>query len=153
MTVMMSDNSEKKCLKFKIGFSSAIVIFILSIFCHILNWYLYDKYGSLLEVMVISPLIFCMMYHFVQLDAGKQGEFYREFFFMCAVGAPCILSLIMFFITLDFESEVGSLRYTISAYSARIMLTSVYLIIFALIDIPILRHIDKKKKKDWKEKN
>lgn len=144
----MNDDEKGKYLSYRAGFFTAIVIFALSMFAQWFNWYAFDKLAYEQIYVLFTPLILCMMYHFVQLDAGKHGNFSRQFFFSCAVGAPCIFSLILFFITFDLDSIDNSIRGTIAVYSARIMITSAYLLVFSVIDIPILRYLDKKEKKD-----
>ncbi|MBR4628492.1 MAG: hypothetical protein IKO47_12525 [Ruminococcus sp.] len=145
---MNDDDDKGKYLNYHASSFSALVIIILSLFVQCGSWFIFLKSGMSRILFILMPLILCIMYHFVQLDAGKHGNFSREFFFICAVAAPCIFSLVMFFITFDLDSVDNSTRGTIAKYSARIMFTSVFLIIFALIDIPVLRHLDKKEKKD-----
>lgn len=145
---MNDDNDKGRYLTYPASCFSAAVIIVLSLFAHWVMWFAYLRSGMSKGAFLFMPLILCMMYHFVQLDAGRHGNFSREFFFICAVGVPCILCLVLFFITFDLDSADISMRGTIAKYSARIMFSSAYLIVFALIDIPVLRHLDKKEKKD-----
>lgn len=143
-------------MKYKESFLSALVIFILSLFMQWFNWFVYEKIGYSWIYTLITPLILCLMYHLVQLDAGREDCFSRKFFFIFSAAVPflfgILISVIMLLLCPDisnFNPEAdyaGSIQEVIATYFGRIIFTSLYMIIFAAIDIPILRYMDKKRK-------
>ena len=152
----MNDDDKCRYLSYKASLSSALTIFVMSLFAQWVNWYVYEKVGYGWGYTLITPLILCMMYHFVQLDAGKHGSFTRLFFFIFSVALPLIfsagLTVLMLFTHSDsyvfdpkagYDSSAGSL---IAVYAGRFVFTSAYLLIFALIDIPLLKRSDDKEK-------
>ena len=157
MTPMKSDDEKCRYLSYKASFSAAVTIFVMSLFAQWVNWFIYEKAGYSWGYTLITPLVLCMMYHFVQLDAGKHGSFSRVFFFVFAVALPLIfgigLTLIMKKSSPDiylFDPKAdydGSARSLTAVYAGRFIFTSAYLMIFALIDIPFLKRIDQKEKK------
>lgn len=154
----MSDDDKCRYLSYRASFSSAVTIFAMSLFAQWVNWYVYEKAGYGWGHTLITPLILCMMYHFVQLDAGKHGSFSRSFFFIFAVVLPLVTSTALLLILkadspglyvfdpdADYES---SARSVIAVYAGRFIFTSLYLLIFALIDVPLLKKSDDKEKKN-----
>ena len=149
MTKTMSDKKPESRLKYRAAPMTGLIIVLLSLFCQWLNWFAFEKIGYSWVYTLITPLILCLMYHFVQLDAGREGNFTRGFFFLCAVVIPFILvvliTVVMVFEAPDMslfdpgEDYTGSVKEIIATYAGRIALTSLYLAVFALIDIPLLK--------------
>lgn len=152
----MSNDSKRRFLSYGENPLSAIVITLISLFAQWANWFVYEKAGYSLGYTLVTPIVLCLMYHFVQLDAGKNDNFSRKFFFIFAVAVPLLfgilLTLLMFFTNPDissFNSEAeykGSVKEQIAVYSGRFIFTSLYLLIFAIADIPVLKYLDKKGK-------
>ena len=150
----MPQNSRYLC--YKASFVSAAAIFMMSMFSQWLNWYIYEKMEYGWGYMLLTPLILCFMYHFVQMDAGKHGNFSRRFFFLFSVALPLIFSTAVTVLLFIFSPELsifdsyeeysGNFIETIAIYAGRIMITSVYLLIFAVIDIPLLKKSEEKEK-------
>ena len=145
----MSEDQNPGSLNYKAGPLSALVIFILSLFMQWFIWYLFEKIGFGWGYMLLLPLILCMMYHFVQTDSGKNGNFSRRFCFIFSVIAPLVsgvlLTLIMRVSSPDMSifdpaaDYSGSTKEIIATYAGRFIYTSAYLLIFAVIDIPLSR--------------
>ena len=145
----MSDKKQESRLKYRAAPLTGLVIFLLSLFCQWVNWFAFDKIGYSWYFALITPLILCLMYHFVQLDAGREGSFSRGFFFVFAVLLPLIFGLLLTFVTIMLDPELslfdpsaeykGSVQEAIATFSGRVILTSLYLCVFALIDIPLLK--------------
>lgn len=150
----MSDKrKEDTALRFYQGPVSAVVITLMSLFCQILNWLALEKMDYSWWVGLITPLILCAMYHFVQLDAGKENGYSRLFFFIFSAAVPLLLGIsvtaAVFLGNPDistFNPEAsfnGTAQEMLSLYTGRIAVTSLYVTIFAVIDIPILKARDK----------
>ncbi|MBQ8959698.1 MAG: hypothetical protein IJ071_00555 [Ruminococcus sp.] len=145
----MSDKKQESRLKYRAAPLTALVITLLSLFCQWVNWLAFDKLGYSWQIALITPLILCLMYHFVQLDAGREGSFSRGFFFVFAVVVPLIFGLLVTGIMILADPELslfdpsaeykGSVQEAIATFSGRAVLTSLYLAVFALIDIPLLK--------------
>lgn len=150
----MSDKRKKDTeLRFYQGPVSAVVITLMSLFCQILNWLILEKMDYPWWVGLITPLMLCAMYHFVQLDAGKENGYSRIFFFIFSAAVPLLLGILLtaavylgnpgistFDPAADFN---GTAQEIISLYTGRIAVTSLYVTVFAVIDIPILKAKDK----------
>ena len=149
MTTKMNDKSDRKSLRFEQNPFTAAVITVLSLFCQFLNWIAFEKLGYPWWVALITPLILCAMYHYVQLDAGKKGGFSRIFVFIFSAAVPLLLGIFLTLAiyfgspglsTFDPEAEYrGTVRELISLYSGRTAVTSLYLCVFALIDRAVMR--------------
>lgn len=156
MTTIMNKNSAASSLRFPQSPLSAAVITVLSLFCQFLNWFAFEKIGYPWWTALITPLLLCAMYHFVQLDAGGKSGYSRIFVFIFSAAVPLLLgiflTLAVFFgnpdiSTFDPEAEYrGSVPELTALYSGRFIVTSLYLCVFALIDIPILRACDRKRR-------
>ena len=158
ITTIMSNKVETTALKFsQTPFSSALIT-LMSLFCQFLNWFAFEKLGYPWWIALITPLVLCMMYHFVQLDAGEKNGYSRMFVFIFSVAVPLLLGIIITLILFLGNSELstfnsnieykGTVREIISLYSGRISVTSLYLFVFALIDIPLLGVCDKARKNE-----
>lgn len=155
----MSDKrpDERSSLNYKAGFMSALVIFISSIFMYVMIWIAYEKLDYSEIYNFITPLILCFMYHGVMLDTDKNGSFSGKFFFIFSVIIPLLTSLaltgIMYAFYPDLSVFNNNTSYkaapieTIAVYSGRIVYTSVYLLVFVLIDIPFIRKFKSERKK------
>ncbi len=143
-------------MKYEQSFLSALVIFILSMFMQWLNWFAFDKLEYSWGYTLITPLILCLMYHLVQLDAGKEGCFSRKFFFIFSVAVPLLTGIFLTLLILilnpgisTFNPDIdytGSVPEVIATFAGRVIITSLYLALFAFIDIFILKMLDGKRK-------
>jgi len=157
----MSDDSKSRSLNYRAGPFTAFVTAVCSLFMQWFIWFMYEKAGYSWGFNLITPLILCMMYHYVQLDAGRHGNFSRRFCFFWGVLIPLVigtaLTLILYLkypemSPFDPDAEYkGSFRELAAVYSGRIVMTSAYLLIFAIIDIPILKRTDSKTDEDDKK--
>jgi hypothetical protein len=155
MTTKMKNNTEAAQLRFTQSPLSAAVITVLSLFCQFLNWFAFEKIGYPWWTALITPLLLCAMYHFVQLDAGGNSGYSRIFVFIFSAAVPLLLgiflTLAVFLGSPDISTFNPEAEYRetaaelISLYSGRFAVTSLYLCVFALIDIPVLRACDRRR--------
>lgn len=142
-------------MKYKQSFLSGLVIFMLSLFAQWVNWFAFEKIEYNEKFTFLTPLILCFMYHLVQLEANGTDNFSRRFFFIFSVAAPFLFGLILTLIILllnpgisTFSPDVdytGTVPEVVSVYAGRFMVTSLYMAVFAAIDIPLLKYLDRKR--------
>lgn len=144
-------------MQFKQTLFTGIVITLMSLFCQWLNWFAFEKLGYDEVFTLLTPLILCLMYHLVQLDAGRDGNFSRGFFFIFSAVVPLLFGALITVLMLILNPGIstfspdadytGTAPEVISTYAGRFMITSLYLMVFALADLPILKIIDSKRDK------
>ena len=152
----MRNNTGRSFLKFREGLLSGLLITVISLFCQWAVWFVYEKINYAWGFTLVTPLVLCIMYHFVQLDGGREGSFSRRFFFIFSVLVPLLLGVILTGIMLLAAPEIsvfspdaeyrGTVRETIATYAGRFIFTSLYLLVFAVIDV-FLQKKDKRKTK------
>ena len=145
----MRNNTGMSFLKFREGPLSGLLITVISLFCQWAVWFVYEKINYAWGFTLVTPLVLCMMYHFVQLDSGREGSFSRRFIFIFSAAVPLltgvILTVIMLLAAHDIsvfspEAEYrGTVREIIATYAGRFVFTSLYLLIFGIIDALILK--------------
>ena len=147
----MSNETGEKRLKYGASPVSALVITILSLFCQWLNWFAFEKIDYPWQITLITPLLLCVMYHMVQLDAGSEGCFSRRFFYIFSAVVPLIIGILLsaaMFLAdpTIFDPDTpfqGSISESIASYSGRFIVTSLYLVVFGIIDKFLLRLMEK----------
>lgn len=142
-------------MQYKQTWLTGLVIALLSLFAQWVNWFIFEKIGYDSKFTLLTPLVLCLMYHLVQLDAGRDDGFSRRFFFLFSVAVPFMTGLLITLVLLLLDPGIstfspdadymGTAPEVISTYAGRFMVTSLYLAVFALIDIPILRYLDRKR--------
>lgn len=152
----MSDDSKSRCLSYKASLFTALVITVMSLFMQWFIWFAYEKLDKEWYFNLVSPLVLCMMYHFVQLDAGKNGNFSRKFFFIFSIIVPLTLGIAVTLLIYVMNPDIsvfnmdrdyeGTAKEIVITYAGRFIYTSLYMLIFAVIDIPVLRSIRRKGK-------
>lgn len=152
----MRNNFGESFLAFRERPFTAAAVTLTSLFCQWLNWFAYEKIGYVWGITLVTPLILCAIYHFVQLDGDCEGSFSRRFVFIFAAAVPLLIGILLTVIMLLAAPEIsvfspeadyrGTVREIIATYAGRFMFTSLYLLIFALIDIPVLKITDRKRK-------
>ncbi|MBP3380112.1 MAG: hypothetical protein J6K77_04550 [Ruminococcus sp.] len=150
----MSEN-DVAFLRFRQGPVSAMIISLLSLFAQWVNWFALDKLDYSPYIALFTPAILCMMYHFVQLDGGS-GSYSRKFIYVFSAVIPLIFAILVtlcIFVSAPdistFNPQLeygGTVKELISLYTSRFVLSSMYIVVFGIIDIPILKAIDKRKK-------
>ena len=143
-----NDTQEESRLEYGETPLTATVIFFLSLFCQWGNWFIYEKLNYHWGFTLITPLVLCIAYHLIQLDAGGEN-FSRRFFFIFSVIMPLafgiILTVVMFVTNPDISNfnpdadYAGSVQEIIATYAGRFVITSLYLLIFAPIDRILFR--------------
>ncbi len=131
------------------------IIAACSLFAQGIHWFLFEKIGFDSAMLWLTPLILCMLYHCVLLDAGEGKPYSRRFIFLCAVAIPLVLSIAgTVLIWLNYphlslfrEGVVpdGSLPEAIGFLCGRITLTSTYLAVFTIPDLLALQLLDRRK--------
>ncbi|MBQ3915275.1 MAG: hypothetical protein II690_01675 [Ruminococcus sp.] len=147
----MSNETGENRLKYGASPVSALVITILSLFCQWLNWFAFEKIDYPWQITLITPLLLCVMYHMVQLDAGSEGCFSRRFFYIFSAVVPLIIGILLsaaMFLAdpTIFDPDTpfqGSISESIASYSGRFIVTSLYLVVFGIIDKFLLRLMEK----------
>ena len=152
----MKNKTERSFLRFGESALTALIITVLSLFCQFMNWFAYEKIGYAWGITLVTPLVLCAMYHFVQLDGGREGSFSRKFFFIFSVVIPLLVGILLTVIMLLAAPEIsvfspeaeyrGTVREAIATYAGRFVFTSLYLLIFAAADHFILKSLDEKRK-------
>lgn len=152
----MSKDSRRKFIIYDANVKSALVITLLSLFCQWANWFVYEKLDYAWGFTLVTPLILCLMYHFIQQDSGRNGNFSRRFFFIFSVIVPLAFGVVLTVIMLisspdisNFDPDAeykGTVRETIATYAGRFIFTSLYLLVFAGID-RIIFSLRKRKEK------
>ncbi|WP_297958796.1 hypothetical protein [uncultured Ruminococcus sp.] len=145
----MRNDKERSFLRFRERPFTALAVTAASLFCQWLNWFVYEKINYAWGITLVTPLVLCMMYHFVQLDSGQEGSFSGRFLFIFAVAVPLMSGIILTVIMLLAAPEIsvfspdaeyrGTVRETIATYAGRFVFTSLYLLIFGVIDALILK--------------
>ena len=140
----MRNNTGRSFLKFREEPLSGLLITVISLFCQWAVWFVYEKINYAWGFTLVTPLVLCIMYHFVQLDGGREGSFSRRFFFIFSVLVPLLLGVILTGIMLLAAPEIsvfspdaeyrGTVREIIAIYAGRFVFTSLYLLIFAVFD-------------------
>lgn len=88
--MMSKKGPERSFLLYEERPLTAAAVTLMSFFCQWANWFCYEKLGYSWGFTLVTPLILCIMYHFVQLDAGVNGNFQdgSSFAFRCL--CPCL---------------------------------------------------------------
>ena len=146
----MSDKAGENRLKYGATPVTAMVITISSLFCQWLCWFSFEKIGYPWQITLITPLLLCVMYHMVQLDAGREGCFSRRFFYIFSAIVPLIIGILLSAAIFLADPQLsvfdpdmpyqGNIMENIASYSGRFIVTSLYLVIFGAIDKVLLRH-------------
>lgn len=115
-----------------------------SLFAQTLLWAAYDYFQMQVWVIGALPLLLCLLYHAVQLDSGAGRKMSRWFVFagVCLVplliGAALGIGMYWKYPGLEVFGGTGwgggVIQETVAKYSARYLLTSGYLILFAGLD-------------------
>ncbi len=150
----MSEN-DAAFLRFRERPLTAVIISLLSLFAQWVNWFALDKFDYSPYIALFTPLILCMMYHFVQLDGGRES-YSRKFVYVFSAVIPLIFSICVTAGIFISEPDIstfnpqleygGTVKELISLYTSRFVISSLYIVIFGIIDVPILKAMDKRKK-------
>ncbi|WP_164169235.1 hypothetical protein [Ruminococcus flavefaciens] len=145
----MRNKSEESFLSFRESPFTAMAVTLASLFCQWANWFVYEKINYAWGFTLVTPLVLCMMYHFVQLDSGREGSFSRRFFFIFSAAVPLLTGVILTVIMLLAAPEIsvfspeaeyrGTVREIIATYAGRFVFTSLYLLIFGGVDALIMK--------------
>ena len=155
--------SEESKLSYRETPVSAAVISVLSLFCQWANWFVYEKVNYPWGFTFVTPLILCLMYHFVQLDSSAENNgssessgLTRRFVYLFAAIVPLLTGILITVVMLIFSPDIsvfnpdkdytGTFREVIAVYAGRFAVTSLYLTVFGIIDMPILKSADSRKK-------
>ncbi len=127
-----------------------LIAAVSSLFLQLAHWIIYEIVEFPAVLLGFTPLLLCAAYHAVQSDADENRRMSRRQFFFGAVFLPLLISILFslgFFLhdpdmsiyhTAATESDNG-FQVTAAVYAGRISMTALYLLLFALIDIPLQR--------------
>ena len=125
----------------------AAVMTAASLFAQWAHWFIYEKTEFSSFYLWFTPLVLCLMYRLLMADSESQGKFSKTFIFIFTVALPLLISLIISVYMLlsypdistfsDVKQEMGIPSELIALYSGRIIITSVYLLVYSGIDIII----------------
>ncbi len=131
------------------------IIAACSLFAQGVHWFVFEKVAFESAMLWLTPLILCMLYHFVMADSGEGKPYSRKFVFLCAVVIPLLLSIIgTLLIWLNYPhlslfregvAPDGSLPEVLGLLCGRITLTSTYMAVFTLPDLLLLKYLDGRK--------
>ena len=140
----MKNDPDRSFLSFRENVFTAVAVTAASLFCQWANWFVYEKINYAWGFTLVTPLVLCLMYHFVQLDGGRKDSFSRRFFFIFSVAVPLLFGILLTGIMLLSAPDIsvfspeaeyrGTVRETIATYAGRFIFTSLYLLVFAVID-------------------
>lgn len=132
-----------------------ILVALCSLFLQLLHWGIYQWTSFPARLLFLTPLLLCGVYHVYQSDTLENRGLRRLHVFFGGVLLPLLLStaisLGMFLYDPDmslyhpFQEPEGGAAETAALYAGRLMLTSLYLLIFSGIDILLLRFQDSRR--------
>ncbi|MGN0622115.1 MAG: hypothetical protein ACI4I9_09630 [Porcipelethomonas sp.] len=127
------------------------VITACSLFAQWVHWFVYEKTGISGGFLFFTPLVLCFMYSLVMSECGKNRSFGKGFVFVFSVIIPLALSFVLSaYMVLSYpdmsifsaDKEIkGTPREIIAIYSGRILLTSVYLLVYSAADALLIQRI------------
>ena len=119
-----------------------------SLFLQVLHWALYQWLDFSPLLLALTPLLLCGAYHAVQSDTTAHRGIRRRTVFLAGVLTPLLLSLLLslgFFLHdpdmslyHPFAVSQGGAEETAARYAGRVMLTSLYLLVFSAPDCLLL---------------
>ncbi len=132
-----------------------VIITACSLFAQGVHWFLFEKIAFESALLWLTPLILCMLYHCVMADSGKGKQYSRKMVFFCAVLLPFLIAAgVSLFTWLNYPHlslykdgvlPDGSFPEQLGLMSGRILLTSLYMAVFTLPDLLVLRFLDERK--------
>ncbi len=133
-----------------------------SLFAQWVHWFVFEKIEFSSLYLCFTPLILCLMYRFLMADCENKGRFTKIFINIFTIVVPLIISLIISLYILfkypdtstfsALKEEKNSPSELVSLYSGRLILTSLYLLVYSFLDAFIITKIwsriaDKSKKR------
>lgn len=123
---------------------SASMIFIISLGFQLLHWYLYEMLQFDMTLLCVTPLILVLGYYIVIRDTGTGHTLPKRFIFGFGCIAPLVLgaifSVVCYFNDPNLSIFIGEqsdsdtkLKIILALYSFRVVLTSLYLTVGALV--------------------
>lgn len=134
-----------------------IFVVLCSLFLQLLHWLVYQWTSFSAGLLFLTPLLLCAVYHVYQSDTLENRGLRRLHVFLGGVLIPLLLSgmvsLALFLHDPDmslyhaFQEPEGNAAETAALYAGRIMLTSLYLLLFSGIDVLLLRLQDSRRER------
>ncbi|WP_298481739.1 hypothetical protein [uncultured Ruminococcus sp.] len=134
-----------------------ILVTLCSLFLQLLHWVIYQWTSFPAGLLFLTPLLLCAVYHVYQSDTLENRGIRRLHVFFGGVLIPLVLSVLvslgMFLHNPDmslyhpFQEPQGGAAETVALYSGRMMLTSLYLLIFSGIDVLLLHLQDSRRER------
>ena len=128
---------------------------LISLFVHVLHWAVYELIAFSIWFAAVTPLVICLIYHLLQTDCQETFNISRKQIFIGTVAVPLLVAAVISVIvfvnnpSLGVYSSGGQLSGSfiekIAIYSGRIVISALYLLLFSIIDIPLLRFQDQRR--------
>lgn len=132
-----------------------IIVTLCSLFLQLLHWLIYQWTAFPAEMLFVTPLPLCAVYHVYQSDTPENRGLRRLHVFFGGVLLPFVLSVLislgMFLHDPDmalyhpFAAPKGGAAETVALYAGRIMLTSLYILFFSGLDVFLLHLQDSRR--------
>lgn len=126
-----------------------IFVSLSSLFLQLLHWLIYQWIAFPAGLLCVTPLLLCAVYHAFQSDTTENRGLGRMSVFISAVCIPMILSILVSLFSFlhnpdlpvfhPMMEQVPSISGYIALFSGRITMTSFYGLVFAGIDVFLLR--------------
>lgn len=141
--------------KYNISWKAWVVMALSSLLLHVLHWAVYEITAFSVWFAAVTPLVLCLIYHLFQSYCEDGFHLSRKQVFCGTVLLPLIASVIISLLVFVNNPDLGlyashgqftgSFIEKIGLYSDRCIISGSYLLIFSLIDIPLLRLQDERR--------
>ncbi len=136
----------------KISLRSMLLMIGISLFLHVLHWVIYEIIAFSWMICLITPLLLCLCYHGFQTDCEGTFGISRKQVFLGTVLIPFLMVIAVSVLLFINDPHMGlyapngqltgSVPEKIALYAGRTVLSGLYVLIFSVIDIPILHWQD-----------
>lgn len=133
---------------------AAAIMTAASLFAQWAHWFIFEKTEFSSVYLCFTPLVLCLMYRLLMADCESGGKFSKPFIFIFTALVPFAVSFIIsVYMMIAFpdistfsasKQESGIPSELISLYSGRLVLTSLYLLLYSLVDLLIVSKIWRK---------
>ncbi len=126
-----------------------------SLLLHVLHWAAYEITAFSVWFAAVTPLVLCLVYHLFRLDCEESFHLSRKQVFLGTVLVPLIAAIVVSCLVFVNNPDLGlyanhgqftgSFIEKVGLYSGRCIISGVYLLVFSIIDIPLLRLQDERR--------
>ncbi|MGN0592569.1 MAG: hypothetical protein ACI4JQ_04935 [Ruminococcus sp.] len=132
-----------------------ILMIGIGLFLHLFHWVIYEVVAFSYGMIFFTPLLLCLCYHGFQTDCEASFGYSRKMVFFGTVLIPLLTALLVSGIVFVTHPHLGlytsngaltgSLPELVGLYAGRTMLSGIYVLIFSVIDIPLLYWQDRRR--------